>query len=70
MAMSLQTKNDMFFTTREAADYLGFAEDTVRRYVYRGLISCQRMGNIIVVSRSECDRYRKEKRKPGRQKKS
>jgi excisionase family DNA binding protein len=70
MLMPLQIKNESFFTTAEAAAYLGFAEDTVRRYVYRGLISGHKLGKNIVVSKSECDRYRKEKREPGRQKKN
>lgn len=66
--MPLQTKNDCFLTTSEAADYLGFAEDTVRRYVYRGLIEAQKLGKNLVVLRSECDRYMTERRSPGRPK--
>jgi excisionase family DNA binding protein len=70
MLVPLQIKSDCFFTTSEAARYLGFAEDTVRRYVYRGLISGEKLGNTILVSKNELDRYRKEKRNVGRQKKS
>ena len=68
--MPLQMKTDCFFTTSEAANYLGFAEDTIRRYIYRGLIHSQKLGNTILVSKSELDRYHLEKRNPGRQKKS
>ncbi len=68
--MPLQIKSDCFFTTSEAATYLGFAEDTIRRYVYRGLISGQKLGNTVLVAKSELDRYKQEKRNPGRQKKS
>ena len=68
--MPLQIKNESFFTTSEAAAYLGFAEDTMRRYIYRKLIRGQKIGRTIVISKTECDRYRKEKRAPGRQKKN
>ena len=70
MIVSLPTKNDVFFSTSEAAEYLGFAEDTVRRYVYRNLINADKIGNSLVIRKSECDRYSKEKRKPGKPKKS
>jgi excisionase family DNA binding protein len=70
MLMPLQMKTDCFFTTSEAASYLGFAEDTIRRYIYRGLIRSQKLGNTLLVSKSELDRYKVEKRNPGRQKKS
>lgn len=68
--MPLQIKSDCFFTTAEAASYLGFAEDTIRRYVYRGLINAEKLGNTLIVSKSELDRYKSEKRNPGRQKKT
>ena len=68
--MPLQVKSDCFFTTSEAAQYLGFAEDTIRRYVYRGLIAGQKLGNTVLVTKTELDRYKREKRNPGRQKKS
>ena len=68
--MAIQSRTETFFTTREAADYLGFAEDTVRRYIYRGLIQPhEKHGNSHVISKSECDRYAREKRSPGREKK-
>jgi excisionase family DNA binding protein len=70
MIVSLPAKNDVFFSTSEAASYLGFATDTVRRYVYRGLIDADRIGNSLVIRKSECDRYRREKRSPGKPKKS
>lgn len=68
--MPLQAKNDSFFTTSEAAKYLGFAEDTIRRYIYRGLICGKKIGNTLVVTKSELDRYKVEKRGRGRQKKN
>lgn len=57
---------DTVYTTREAADYLGFAEDTIRRYIYRGLMKAEKHGPVYLVTKSECDRYRKEKREKGR----
>ena len=68
--MPLQMKSDCFYTTSEAATYLGFAEDTIRRYIYRGLIDGRKRGNTLIVTKSELDRYKQEKRNPGRQKKS
>jgi len=68
MQMPIQSNGETFFTTQEAASYLGFAEDTMRRYVYRGLISSRKLGNMRLFSKSECDRYKREKRQPGRQK--
>lgn len=57
--------NDVVFTTREAADYLGLAEDTVRQYIHRGLIFAKKIGSINVVTRSECERYKRDRRPPG-----
>lgn len=56
----------MVYTTREAAKYLKLAEDTVRRYIYRGLISADKHGPVYLVTQEECDRYKREKRDPGR----
>ncbi len=67
--MPIQSNDETLFTTREAAEYLGFAEDTIRRYVYRRLIQAKRLGNMLLFSKAECDRYRREKRQPDRQKK-
>lgn len=63
----IQAKGDRFYTPREAAEYLGFAEDTIRQYIKRGLIHAEKFGTTWAVSESECKRYKKEKRKPGRQ---
>lgn len=70
MIVSIRQKNDELLTTTEAAEYLGFAEDTVRRYVYRGLLHAEKFGNTLIIRRSECDRYNKTKRSPGRPKQS
>jgi len=56
-----------FFTPREAAEYLGFSETTVRQYIHRGLINAIKFGNTWAISEAECSRYQKERRKPGRQ---
>jgi excisionase family DNA binding protein len=65
MIMPLQ-QNEEFLTTREAAKSLGFAEDTVRRYINEGLIKAKMFGNSWAVSRTEVERYRREKRPVGR----
>ncbi|MFO1066315.1 MAG: helix-turn-helix domain-containing protein [Pirellulales bacterium] len=53
-------------TTEEAAKELGYAVDTIRRYVYRGLIVASKFGNQVAISRAEVERFRKERRAPGR----
>jgi excisionase family DNA binding protein len=57
---------ETMFTTKEAANYLGFAEDTIRRYIYRGLINARKHGPMYFVTKTECDRYRRERRRMGR----
>ena len=52
-------------TTKEAADYLGFAEDTVRKYINRGLIASKKAGPIHLVTKLECDRFKKTNRPRG-----
>lgn len=59
------SKTDTLFTTSEAAEYMGFEEDTVRQYVYRGLMRGKKMGPIWLLTKSECDRYLREKRSVG-----
>jgi excisionase family DNA binding protein len=66
MAVATQVKNDTVMSTREAADYLGLAENTVRQYIHRGIISATKIGPVWCVTESECDRYEREKREPGR----
>ena len=68
MVMAIQSKTEKFLTPREAAELLGFAEDTVRRYINRKLIKAHKFGNTWAVSESECKRYKAEKRAMGRPK--
>jgi excisionase family DNA binding protein len=70
MTVATTFPTETIFTTTEAADYLGFAEDTVRKYIQRGLIFAEKMGPIHVVRKSECDRYLREKRDIGVRKKT
>ncbi len=64
--MATAVKSDTVMSTREAAKYLGLAENTVRLYLYRGLMKATKIGPVWCVTRSECDRYNREKRDPGR----
>ena len=52
-------------TTSEAAEYLGFATDTVRKYIQRGLIKSKKTGPIHLVTKVECDRFRRTIRPRG-----
>ncbi len=64
--MSITTKKDTIFTVREAAEYLQYSEHTVRQYIRRGLINAGKFGISVTISKSECDRFSREKRGPGR----
>jgi DNA binding domain, excisionase family len=66
MSVATAVKQDTVMSTREAASYLGLAEDTVRQYLHRGLMKATKIGPVWCVMRSECDRYKREKRDPGR----
>lgn len=63
--MKRKKDDELPMTTKEAATYLGLAEDTVRQYVHRGLIKARKIGHMNVVTKAECDRYQREKRPPG-----
>lgn len=52
-------------TTKEASGYLGLAEDTVRKYINRGLIAARKAGPIHLVTKAECDRFKKTVRRRG-----
>jgi hypothetical protein len=52
-------------TTTQAATYLGLAPNTVAIYIQRGLIKAKKLGPINVVTKAECDRYRKNKKPRG-----
>jgi excisionase family DNA binding protein len=62
MAMNV---SDTVFTTTEASTYLGLSEHTVRKYIERGLIKAKKVGTLNLVTKTECDRYRREKRPRG-----
>lgn len=63
--MATKITSDTAMTTAEAANFLGFAEDTVRQYIRRGLIRAKKFGPVYLVTKSECERYRKERRPRG-----
>ena len=54
------------YLVREAAELLGLSPDTVRRYSSRGLLRpSRRLGNMLVFSEQEIQRYQVSRRKPG-----
>jgi excisionase family DNA binding protein len=63
-------KTGRYLTPREAGIYLGFSETTVRQYINRGLISAIKFGNTWAIAETECIRYLRDRRKPGRQAKN
>jgi len=52
-------------TTTQAAEYLGLSPNTVLIYIGRGLIKARKLGPINVVTKAECDRYKKNRRPRG-----
>lgn len=61
----LQVKEPML-TTEEAARFLKLSPHTVRKYVQRKLlIPKQTIGTAYLFLKSECSRYRKERRPRG-----
>ena len=67
MIMSIKGNKEEFFTTKEAAIFLGVAEDTVRTYCKRELLFPDRkLGNLLLFTKTECERYKREKRGPGK----
>jgi len=59
------TTPETLFTTTEAAEYMGFQEDTVRQYLHRGMMKAKKAGPIYLVTKSECDHYLREKNRVG-----
>ena len=64
--MSIQGKNETYFSTAEAAKLLGIKESSIRMSVFRGSLTPIKIGQALVFSKSELDRYKREvKGKPG-----
>lgn len=57
-----------FYTCEKAAKKLRMEPDTIRRYVHRGLIQAGLFGNQYMISEAELQRFRDNRRKPGRPK--
>lgn len=57
-----------FNTCEQAAKKLRMKADTIRRYVHRGLISAGIIGSVYLIADAEVQRFRREKRDPGRPK--
>jgi len=54
------------YLVRDAAELLGLTPDTVRRYSSRGVLRpTRRLGNMLVFSDAEIQRYQVSRRKPG-----
>lgn len=56
-------------TTVQVAGLLNLSPNTIRRYTERGLIArSEKVGSVNLYSRDEVERYKRERRRPGRPK--
>ena len=58
---------DALVPVASAAKLLGLQPATVYRYFRRGLLTPVRIGRTTMLTLAEIDRYRRDKRNPGRQ---
>lgn len=63
--MSIQTADDVLYTTKEAAKELKLTQATVFQYISRGLIKPRKEAGRNFIPKSECDRFKQERRGPG-----
>jgi excisionase family DNA binding protein len=60
-----------FFSTREAAEYLGLSFHTMKYHVHRAkTIEPVKLGNSLVFTRGQLDEFKATRRSPGRPKKT
>lgn len=65
MPVAIKT-SETLFDAATASAYLGLAEETVSKYIQRGLIKpFRRVGRSYLIAESELARYQREKRPPG-----
>ena len=57
-------------TTHEAAAELGIQPGSVKRLCQRGILQAEKRGRDWFISREDVERYKVERRKPGRQKRA
>jgi len=64
--------NENFVTTQQAAMLIGISQHGVIKAIHRGLISATKIGKkrtgIWLIDQDEVERYRDERRGPGRPK--
>jgi len=59
-------KQPPIFDSHAAAEYLGLSAETIRKYVQRGILTPQQtIGVAYVFSRSELDRYLRDRKPVG-----
>ncbi len=54
-----------YFTTTEASELLGLDRRTVSQYCKRGILDAVKVGRDWLLPKSEVDRYKKERHRPG-----
>lgn len=47
------------YTTKQAGEYLGIHQDTVRNYINNGYINAKKLGNQWVITKKELDKRKK-----------
>jgi excisionase family DNA binding protein len=57
-----------WLTLKEAAAFIGISAPTLSVAASKNLLSVVRVGRQVMIEKSEVERYKKERRKPGRPK--
>ena len=66
MVVATKFNDESLLSTEEAAERLGLAVDTVRRYVYRDLLKAKNIGRMLFFSEAELKRFASQRRGPGK----
>lgn len=59
--------SEKLYTTAEAAKYLGLSVSALKNHIYEvGDLHGHKVGNVLLFTQAELDRFRREKRPRGR----
>lgn len=63
--------NRDFYSTKEVGELTGYAEVTIRSYIYRGQIKATKFGGCYMITKEDFEQWLKvHKEKPGNRRKA